>query len=277
MSASVVLRRRLGNQLRELRLAAGLHQEQLAERLDVSLKTIQRVEAAENTIRAGHLTGWLEACGADRETRERLTELGQQARKRGGWWSTYRDLLAGPYVQLEDEATMVCNYESSLIPGLLHTEEYARAVITSDATVHEEELERRTAARMKRQERLTGDNPLELRAVVDEAALRRPAGGPQVMRAQLERMVELAELPNISIRVIPFSAGTYLANGLSFVILKFAHPIDPDIVIAETLAGEKYFDQAEELSMYNSVFEETRALALKDEDSVKLVERLMAE
>lgn len=277
MSASVVLRRRLGNQLRELRLAAGLHQEQLAECLDVSLKTIQRVEAGENAIRAGHLARWLEECGADRETRERLTELGQQARKRGGWWSTYRDLLAGPYVQLEDEATMVCNYESSLIPGLLHTEEYARAVISSGLTVTEETLERRTAARMKRQEHLTGNNPLELRAVIDEAALRRPAGSPQVMRAQLERIVDLASLPNISVRVIPFSAGTYLAAGLSFVILKFAHPIDPDIVMAETLGGEKYFDGAEEIALYNSVFDKTQVLALDEQESVKLVKGLMAE
>ncbi len=276
MSASVVLRRRLANRLRELRLSAGLSQERAAELLDVTQRMISRVESATNTINDRDLKRWLDLYEADEETREKLIDLAQQARKRGGWWSAYRDLLLGPYVQLEDEAAEIRNYEPSLVPGLLQTEEYIRATFALLSGVTSEYVERRVEARMKRQERVTNGD-LAVHAIIDEAVLRRPYGSRDATHAQLAYLIEANELPNVTLRVIPFSAGMYRSLGLPFTILKFPEPIDPDIVMAETTVGEKHFEGAEELAMYNAVFDELSTLALSGEEPVKLIEGLMAE
>lgn len=160
----------------------------------------------------------------------------------GGWWSSYRDLLPGPYVQLEAEATLVRNYQPSKVPGLLQTSDYARAVVrASSLTIPPEEVERRVAVRMKRQERLRGDDPLTLHVLLDEAVLRRRAGGPDITCGQLERLIEAAELPNVTIRVLSYEAGLYPAVGNPFVILTFADSVDPDVVLCENRVGERYF------------------------------------
>ncbi len=276
MSASVVLRRRLGNQLRELRSSVGIPQEDLAERIDVSRWTIMRTEAGENLIRAGDLTKWLDACGADPETRERLTELGKQARKRGGWWSAYRDLLPGPYVQLEAEAAKVRSYEPLMVPGLLQTEDYIRAGFELLPGASQEYTDRHIEVRTRRQQRVASGD-LAIHTVVDEAVLQRLVGNRDIMKAQLQHLVESIEQPNVTVRIIPFGAGMYRSMGLPFVILSFREPSDPDIVMAETLAGEKQFEEAEEIAMFNAVYDELDALTLGDEGSARRIKALMAQ
>lgn len=277
MSASVVLRRRLANQLREVREAAGLTQEQVAKRGGIALRTIGRAETGENTLGDRDLKKWLTACEADPDTRERLVELGQQARKRGGWWSAYRDVLPGPYVQLEAEAAEVRNYESFLVPGLLQTEGYARTALDAVAGVKpHRDVDRHIELRARRQQRLWDEDPLVLQTVIDESVIQRLGGGREVMLDQLAFLVEACELPNVSLRIIPLSAGIYAGTGRSFAILKFPHPADPDIVMAEALGGERYFDQAEEIAMYNAVFDDMSERALREEDSVQRIEEVMA-
>lgn len=270
MSASAVLRRRLATQLREIRLAAGLSQDHLAEAMDVSLRTVMRAEGAETTLKAADLARFLEVCGADRETRDRLVELGQQARKRGGWWSAYRDLLPGPYVQLEAEATAVRTYQPLLVPGLLQTERYARALLTTVPTDSPENIERHVEAKLARQERVrSGD--LAMHAVIDESALAR-IGDDDLAREQLKHLQALAKLPNVTLLAVPWTAGLYPAAGLAFVVLSFAAAIDPDVAMAETIGGERYFDDAEEVAVMNARFTDIERLA--DDVAVKISARL---
>ena len=276
MSASAILRRRLANRLRDLRQSAGLSQERAAELLDVTQRMISRIESAANTINDRDLKRWLDLYEVDRETRENLTELGKQARARGGWWSAYKDLLPGPYVQLENEAAEMRNYQPSLVPGLLQTQAYIRAAFTLLSGVTSEYIERSIEARMKRQERVVSGD-LAVHAVIDEAVLQRPYGSRETTEEQFYYLLQASDLPNVTLRVIPFSAGMYRSLGLPFTILKFPEAVDPDIVMAETTVGEKHFDEAEEIATYNAVFNELSTLALSVEDSMSLTKRLMAQ
>jgi transcriptional regulator with XRE-family HTH domain len=277
MSASLVLRRRLAGELRALRLQAGLSQEEVAKYLDASAYKIVRIENAQSSIGMSDLRQLLALYKVDAETRERLVDLGRNARKRGGWWSSYRDVLPGPYVQLEAEASLVRNYESSIVPGLLQTPEYVRAMVrTSSRAVTEEETERRVDARTKRQERLYGENPLQLRALVDEAVLRR-CGNPQLTRRQLERLIEAADLPNVSLRVLPYETGLYPAVGNPFVILTFADSADPDVVLCENRVGERYFHDADEIAGFQADFEQMSKASLDETSSITLIKRAIRE
>lgn len=278
MSASLVLRRRLAGELRALRLQAGLSQEQVAEYLDASAYKIVRIENAQSTVGMSDLRQLLTLYEVDAETRERLIELGRNARKRGGWWSSYRDLLPGPYVQLEAEAAIVRNYQASIVPGLLQTSEYARAmVLAASRAVADEEVERRVDARIKRQERLHGDSPLELRALIDEAVLHRRAGEPGIMRRQLEHLVEAAGLPNVSLRVLSYGAGLYPSIGNPFVVLTFAESVDPDVVLCENRVGERYFHDADEIAGFHADFRQMTKVSLDEAASVTLIKRAITE
>lgn len=278
MSASLVLRRRLAGELRALRLRTGLSQEKVAEYLDVSAYKIVRIENAQSSISISDLRQLLVLYEVDAETRDRLVDLGRNARKRGGWWSSYRDLLPGPYVQLEAEASLVRNYEASVMPGLLQTPDYVRAMVrASSREVTRDEMERRVNVRMKRQERLHGENPLELQALIDEGALRRLAGDPRITRGQLERLIEAAALPNVSIRVLSFDAGLYPAVGNRFAILTFAEPVDPDVVLCENRIGERYFHDADEVAGFHADFQRMSKVSLDESASVTLIKRAIAE
>lgn len=278
MSASLVLRRRLAGELRALRLQAGLSQEQVAEYLDASAYKIVRIENAQSAIGMSDLRQLLALYEVDAETRDRLIDLGRNARKRGGWWSSYRDLLPGPYVQLEAEASLVRNYEPSMVPGLVQTADYARAVvIASSLAIPPEEVDRRVAVRMMRQERLYGENPFTLHALIDEAALHRLAGKPEIMRGQLKHLIETADLPNVSLRVLPYDAGLYPAVGYPFVILTFADSVDPDIVLCENRVGERYFHDADEVAGFHADFRKMTEVSLGERASVTLIKRAITE
>ncbi|RAY12533.1 transcriptional regulator [Actinomadura craniellae] len=278
MSASLVLRRRLAAELRALRARKGLSQDDVAEHLESSSNKIVRIENAQSSVSASDLRQLLMLFGADAETRDRLLALGRDARKRGGWWSSYRDLLPGPYVQLEAEASLVRTYQPSIVPGLLQTADYARAVVRSaDSRISSDEVERRVAARGKRQERLRAEHPLALRALVDEAALRRGAGDPGTTREQMGHLIEMARLPNVSIRVLAFEAGIYPSVGWPFVILTFPEPDDPDIGYIEYRTGARCLEEAREVATCQADFGRLTRTALSEDDSVKLIERMIAE
>jgi transcriptional regulator with XRE-family HTH domain len=278
LSASLVLRRRLAGELRALRLRTELSQEQVAAYLEVSTNKVIRIENSQSSVGISDLRQLLRLYKADAETVERLLDLGRNARKRGGWWSSYRDLLSGPYVQLEAEASLIRNYQPSMIPGLLQTPDYARAVVlASSLAIPPEEVDRRVAARIKRQERLYGENPLTLCALIDEAALRRRAGDPQIMRGQLERLIEASELSNITLRVLAYDAGLYPAVGDSFVILTFADSVDPDVVLCENRVGERYFHDADEVAGFHADFRQMTKVSLDEMASVTLIKRAITE
>jgi transcriptional regulator with XRE-family HTH domain len=277
MSASLVLRRRLAAELRALRLHARLSQDEVADHLDSSANKIIRIENSQSSVGASDLRQLLMLYGADADTRDRLLELGRDARKRGGWWSSYRDLLPGPYVQLEAEASLVRTYEPSLIPGLLQTLDYARAVAASGPGADAEEVERRVSVRAKRQERLQGEGALSLHALIDEAVLYRPAGTNAVRRAQLERLVEAAQTASIAVQIIPYDAGIYPGIGQPYAILSFPQAADPDVVLVEYRVGERYFDEAREVAMFAADFAAMRRVAKSERDSVRLIKSLIRE
>jgi transcriptional regulator with XRE-family HTH domain len=279
MSASLVLRRRLAGELRTLRLQTGLSQEQVAEYLDASAYKIVRIENAQSSIGMSDLRQLLALYKVDTETRDRLIDLGRNARKRGGWWSSYRDVLPGPYVQLEAEASLIRNYQPSIIPGLLQTPDYTRAVIlASNRAITPEEVDRRVTVRVRRQERLRdAENPLQLHALIDEAALHRTAGDPATMKSQLEALIEAAALPTVSFRVLPYSAGTYAGIGYPYVILTFSETADPDMVFCEGHAGERYFHDAQEVAGFRAGFESMTKVSLDDDDSVTLIKKTIRE
>ncbi|GAA4635699.1 helix-turn-helix transcriptional regulator [Actinoallomurus vinaceus] len=262
-----------------MRLQAGLSQEEVATYLDASAYKIVRIENAQSSIGISDLRQLLTLYKVDAETRERLIDLGRNARKRGGWWSSYRDVLPGPYVQLEAEASLISNYQPSIMPGLLQTEQYARAVIrASSRTITPEEVDRRVAVRLKRQERLRDpEHPLELNALIDEATLRRQAGSAEVMVTQLEALMEATALPSVSLRVLPYGAGIYPGIGYPFVILSFPEPVDPDVVFCEGHAGERYFHDAQEVTGFRADFLNMTKTSLDQQASLTLIKRTIRE
>src|SRR6266566_1826993 len=223
--------RRLAAELRTLRASAGLTQDQVGERTGINVATLYRIEHARVRPQTRTLRTLLDLYGADQELQADMIDLLRDARQRG-WLHAYQSELPEQYttyIGFEGEARSVWNYESLFIPGLLQTEDYARAVIRAVLPwASRDEVERRVEVRMERQEVLRNDNPLELWVIVDAAALRRQVGGPAVMRAQLNHLMEAAELPNITFQVIPFSDGAHAGMLGSFVFMQFAEASIPD-------------------------------------------------
>jgi len=202
--------------------------------------------------------------------RTALMELAREAGRRG-WWHAYGDVLPGPYVGLEAEASSVRNYEPLMVPGLLETEAYARAVVSAALVEDPAEIERRIAVRMERQRRLSGPGALDLWVVLDEAALQRPVGGPPVMAAQLRKLEEMATQPNVTIQVLPFDSGAYLGMGNPLAILSFPDPEDSDVVFLENMGSELYVEHPDQVRRYVQIFDHLRAAALGPEKSLEKI------
>jgi transcriptional regulator with XRE-family HTH domain len=270
-----VRRRRLALELRRLREAAHLTCEEVAEHLECSASKISRVETGRVSVSPRDVRDMLEIYGVSGQERDSLVQLARDSRQKG-WWHAYSDTINpqfATYVGLESAASEIRVYEVSLIPSLLQTEDYARAIITSGIMNGTgEEMERSVALRMARQPALTrDDDPPLLWAVLDEAALRRRVGGRELMRAQLEHVLELASLKNVAMQVIPFGAGAHPAMGRPFVILVFPERIDPDVVYLEDLTSAFYLEDVEEVDRYNVFFNHLRATALSFDESAALV------
>lgn len=211
----------------------------------------------------------------DAAQRERLTRLAA-AGKRQGWWQGFELDYFGTYVGLEEEAISLSYYQSSVVPGLLQTPAYARA--THDITVPPmtaERIDRMVEVRLTRQQLLLRDPPLILSAVLDEAVLHRQVGGGAVMKDQLNRLIEAAKLPHVTIQVIPFSAGAHGAMESTFNILDFEDPA-PSLVYVEGLVGFIYLERPQDLARYRGVFEHLRNRALTPKESIELISAIGA-
>ena len=258
-----VRRRRLAARLRELRETAELTIDEVGERLECSASKISRIETGHVGVTPRDVRDMLEVYGIDDDEREALVQIAREARKKG-WWHAYNEVFTGSFVGLESDASSLHTHQALLIPGLLQTEAYTRAVIRAirpDAA--EADVELRVRGRLNRQRLITDENPPEYWAVLDEAVLRRTVGGPEVMREQLKRLVEAATLPNVTLQVVPFSAGAHAGMEAPFLILGFPEQADPDVVYVENSTSGVYLEQPEDVHRYTLMFDHLRAAALK--------------
>jgi len=274
-----VRRRRLALELRRLREAAKLTCEDVAERMECSASKISRVETGRVSVSPRDVRDILEIYGVPADQRDILVQLARESRQKG-WWHAYGDSVQphfATYLGMESAASEIRIYEVNLIPGLLQTEEYARAVITAGmVNSPRADIERRVAVRMERQ-RLTISSPPKVWAVLDEAALRRQVGGPEVMRVQLEYLRELGGMQNVSLQVIPFGGGAHPAMGRPFVILAFGEDADPDVVYLEDLTSALWVENVDEVDRYNVFFNHLSATALSFDDSAALMAAVLKE
>lgn len=274
MAGSPTLRRRrLSAELERLRRASNLTAAEAARRLDWNASKLTRMERNEwKRPLPRDVEDLLDLYGlTDAGERARLITLAREGRQRG-WWQQYEAGLNeqyAHYIGLETEAMAVVNFEALMIPGLFQTEGYASEVIRGGhAEITDEQIKKRVAVRAERQKVLTRDDPLRFSAVIDEAALRRRVGGPEVMREQLARLLEVAELPKVTLQVIPFEAGPHPGVLGPFAIVKFANPADSEAVYVENLAGQYFFEEPEQVDRYQVAFQRLVAVALSPKDTI---------
>jgi transcriptional regulator with XRE-family HTH domain len=264
----------VGAKLRRLRTDIGLSREEAAEAIRASAWKIHRLENGQVGFKQRDLVDLLERYGVtDPDEIDELLTLAREANV-PGWWQHYGDVLPQwfrTYVDLESAATLIRTYEGMFVPGLLQTDDYMRAVIRDASLESSEEVGRRVRLRMARQTLLTREHPPRLWAVVDEAALRRPVGGREVMRGQLERLIDATKLANVTLQVLPFGAGAHPAMVGAFSILRFADRELPDVVYLEHLTNAVYLDKRAEVERYLDVME---LLCVDSEPPTKTVDLL---
>ncbi|MDR7301785.1 helix-turn-helix domain-containing protein [Haloactinomyces albus] len=275
MAFSPTVRRRiLAAELCRLRAAANLSITDAAALLDCAHSKISRIESCFQRAKAADVIALCSVYGADAHEQERLVQLAKDAGKKG-WWQSYGDALPDwfeTYVGLEAEADSIRTYEVEIMPGLLQTESYARA--TTQATVltaSSADIEKRVQLRLQRQHRLTDESPMELWAVMGEAAIRRPVGGHEILREQLQHVLALSDLPNVTVQVMPLEAGGHPAMG-PFVVLSFPEHSHHDVVYLESQVGGHYLEEANEIGQYTRVMEHLRAHALDPHDSLRTIQ-----
>lgn len=264
----------LGIELARLRNVAKMRQREAAAVAELSQGKIASIEAGRSTIKRGDLILLLRHYGVDQETIDKLDELRSGAGKRG-WWSVYKlpDQL-DLYVGLEASAVSVRSLALKLIPGLLQTEEYARKLHAVRGHLTPEEVDRRVAVRMQRQQRLTGSPPLQLSVVLDEAALLRCARDTSVAAGQLQQLLERAQLPNVELLVIPFDAGLYVGAAGAYSLLSFPGGVLPDVANQEYVAGGHVIDDQTSVAELATIFGMLRDQALDHDESLALIAEL---
>jgi hypothetical protein len=253
------LRIMLGGQLRRMREAAGISRADAGWQIRASESKVSRMELGRVGFKERDVTDLLELYGMDDEQEQyRLMELARAANN-PGWWSRYGDVMPSwftNYVGLEVAAQLIRTYELMFVPGLLQTEEYARAVVQQgNSYLPNAEVDQRVALRVTRQQILTRPNPARLWVVIDESVLHRPVGGEKVMRAQIEHLMMWSEQPNITLQVMPFNSAGYPGAGGAFSILRFPEGDLPDIVYIEHATSALYLDKLEEVDEYVAIME----------------------
>jgi transcriptional regulator with XRE-family HTH domain len=277
---ATVLRILLGGQLRRLREAAGITPEQAGYEIRASRSKISRLENGRVKLKSRDVTDLLSLYGvSDEGTVLNFLELVRQSNT-ADWWRKYSDILPDwfeTYVGLEAAAATIRSFELQFVHGLFQTEDYARAVTRTRKTASDDEIERRVAVRLKRQELLSRPNPPNIWSVMDEAVLRRRVGGTAVMRAQFKHLVELAEFPHVTLQVVPFARGVHSGESGSFTVLRFEERYLPDVVYIEQLTGATYLDQRQDVEHYLAVVDELSTVALTPADTAQLIEQVARE
>ncbi|MFD3473228.1 helix-turn-helix domain-containing protein [Streptomyces sp. NPDC058695] len=279
-SAPTVLRMILGRRLQDMRLGAGASLEDAAKALRVKTLTIRRLEKAEVALKPLYVEKLLETFGADRQEIDEFVDLAERANE-PGWWHSYRDAVPSwlftAYVSLETDAKTLRTYEPQYVTGLLQTPDYARAVLRGGLpNGSEEELARRVELRLRRQSLLKGEDAPTLWVVMEEAVLHRTVGSPDVMREQIERLLDVSELEHISIDIVPFAAGAHVGACAPFTYFRFEEPELPDIVYSELLSASVYLDQRADVVAHLEAHSRM-ALLTSSEDSRALLNRMRKE
>jgi transcriptional regulator with XRE-family HTH domain len=276
-----VQRMLVGARLRRLRTEMGLTREEAAEAIRASEWKIHRLENGQVGFKDRDIVDLLRLYQVtDPEEVAEFVTLAREANT-PGWWRHYGDLLPSwfrTYVDLEAAATLIRTYEGQYVPGLLQTDDYMRAVVRgAHLEDNNEEVGRRVRLRLARQTLLTREQPPRLWAVVDEAALRRPVGGREVMHGQLERLLEASELPNVTLQILPFAAGAHPAMVGSFSILRFGDQELPDVVYLEHLTSASYLSKTEEVDRYLHVMESICVRAAPPDRTAELLGKILDE
>jgi hypothetical protein len=271
----------LGAQLRKLREAKGVTRDDAGYTIRSSGSKISRMELGRVGFKARDVADLLTLYGVlDDAERQSLLALASAANA-PGWWHRFADVLPGwfqSYVGFEAAASLIRTYEVQFVPGLLQTADYARAVIRlGHARLMPDDVTRRVDLRMQRQHILTKVQPVRLWAVVDEAALRRPIGGLDVMRAQLDHLMSLAKVPSVTLQIIPFGVGGHAAAGGSFSILRFAEQQLPDVVYIEQLTGALYLDRRQDADAYLEAMEQLCVVADPPNKTVDTLAAILSE
>jgi transcriptional regulator with XRE-family HTH domain len=271
--------RRLALELRHFREESGLTGERVAEEMGWSGAKVYRIEGDKVRILPRDVQRLLRLYGITGPHHDAVLELARQARIKD-WWHQYSGTIPEWfqfYVGLEAAASAMHGYDAELVPGLLQTEGYIRAIMSMAADRETAEVEGQITVRMERQKRLTGSEPLELWAVLNEAVIRRVVGGPAVMREQLRHLVDMSALANVTVQVLTYDAGAHPAMHGSFTVIEFPVPVDPDVVYLEAKTSALYLEKTEDVRRYSLMFDYLRAQALSPEASRDLMARLAAE
>ena len=273
---SAAARMMLGSQLRRLREAAGITPDAAGWHIRSSRSKISRMENGRVGFKDRDVRDLLMLYGVtDPQVISAMLALAGQAQTQE-WWAQFGDILPSwfePYLGLEASASRIRSFDAQFVHGLFQTEAYARAVTAlGHRNVSPDEIDRWVAVRMKRQELLTAADPPRVWSIMDEAALRRPVGGVMVMRAQLRRLAEVAELPNVTLQVVPFAAGGHDAAGGSFTILRFSEPDVPDVVYIEQLTGAIYLEKPTATDNYLDIMNRLSATSLSPAQTIPFFE-----
>lgn len=277
---STVLARRLGGELLRLRDAAGLTQPQAAQVLSATAAKVAKMERGWVPFRDPDIVALCKLYGVTDESAVAgllaLAKLDRERRKARGWWQKIPTVgNLAEYVAMEDVATRIRTWQLALVPGLLQTPDYIRSLgVGSDSWTHPDEIEEMVTTRTKRQARLRGDRPLEFHAVIWEAALRQEIGGREVMRGQLNHLVNMAQLPNVHVQVLPFRAGAHHGVAGAFNIISFAEQGAVDVGYAEGVGATVWVEGAEANQAYVRSFDRVSRMSLAPRDSVNLIEAI---
>jgi len=275
-----VRRKRLGIELRRLREHAELTCEDVGQRLECSGTRISRMETGRISVRPGDVRELLEVYGVSGAEADSLVQLAREARRKG-WWHTYGRVLPTwfeAYIGLESEAVRLHDFQSLVIPGLLQTEDYARAVLRAGPHARSSaEIDRQVALRMERQKILSQAEPPDVWMVLSESVLRVHVGGPAIMRAQLRQLAGVAERPNITLQVLPFATVAHVHPVSPFTMLEFPDAADPAVVYLEHLTGSLFLENEDEVRRYRVIFDHLRAESLGTGESADLIAQVAAD